>query len=186
MAIDIKKFVNRFIEEARDHLNRLAEGLTALETGRADVEHINAIFRSAHTIKGSSRMLKLLPVTDTAHKLEDVMGALRDGSVVYTPALGQLLFRALDALSALVDRLADTQDPAQLPAADASLCGVCRLYLLTALHPVSPVFGSYWPTFSKPPDCGVLVRIFNRPVDAGFRAVDSRFAMASVVGSLPT
>ena len=43
MAIDIKKFVNRFIEEARDHLNRLAEGLTALETGRADAEHINAI-----------------------------------------------------------------------------------------------------------------------------------------------
>ncbi len=92
MAIDIKKFVNRFIEEARDHLNRLAEGLTALETGRADAEHINAIFRSAHTIKGSSRMLKLLPVTDTAHKLEDVMGALRDGSVVYTPAMGSCCF----------------------------------------------------------------------------------------------
>ena len=69
--------------------------------------------------------------------------------------------------------------------ADASLCGVFRLYILTALHPVSPVFGTYWPTFSKPPDCGVLVRIFNRPVDAGFRAVDSRFAMASVVGYLP-
>lgn len=122
MAIDLKKFINRFVEEARDHLQRLGDGLAALDAGQVDAQGINAIFRSAHTIKGSSRMLKLVPVTDTAHKLEDVMGALRDGSVTYTPVLGQLLYRALDALSALVDRLAETQDAAQLPAADAALC----------------------------------------------------------------
>ena len=45
MAIDIKKFVIRFIEEARDHINRLNDGLAALESGSADKESINAIFR---------------------------------------------------------------------------------------------------------------------------------------------
>ncbi|MBY0453552.1 MAG: hybrid sensor histidine kinase/response regulator [Burkholderiaceae bacterium] len=122
MAIDIKKFINRFVEEARDHINRLGDGLVAMESGRADAEGINAIFRSAHTIKGSSRMLKLLPITDTAHKLEDVMGALREGSISFTPALGQLLYRAVDALAALVDQLAKTNDGAQLPPADEALC----------------------------------------------------------------
>ena len=62
MAIDIKKFIVRFIEEARDHINQLNEGLAALEAGRADQEGINTIFRSAHTIKGSSRMLKLVTI----------------------------------------------------------------------------------------------------------------------------
>lgn len=51
---------------------------------------INAIFRSAHTIKGSSRMLKLMPISDAAHLVEDVRGALREGELSYTDALGQV------------------------------------------------------------------------------------------------
>ncbi|MFA6016248.1 MAG: hybrid sensor histidine kinase/response regulator [Gallionellaceae bacterium] len=121
MAIDIKKFVIRFIEEARDHINRLNDGLAALDSGSTDKEVINSIFRSAHTIKGSSRMLKLTPITETAHKLEDVMGGLRDGSLQFSPALGQLLYRAVDALSAIVDKLAAAPE-APLHASDLALC----------------------------------------------------------------
>ena len=122
MAIDIKKFIVRFVEEARDHINQLNEGLAAMEAGRADQEGINTIFRSAHTIKGSSRMLKLVTITETAHKLEDVIGGLRDGSLSFTPSLGQLLYRTVDVLSSLVDHLAETSDGANLPPPDASLC----------------------------------------------------------------
>lgn len=122
MAIDIKKFLIRFVEEARDHIKRLYDGLAALESGSADAENINAIFRSAHTIKGSSRMLKLLTISETAHQLEDVLGALRDGSLPFSPPLGQLLYRAVDALAALVDKLAETSDVSALPPTDQSLC----------------------------------------------------------------
>jgi len=122
VALDIKKFVIRFIEEAREHLHRLGDGLAALESGHADKEQINAIFRSAHTLKGSSRMLKLTAITETAHQLEEVMSALRDGSLVFSPPLAQLLYRAVDAISTLVDRLAETSDTSSLPAADAALC----------------------------------------------------------------
>jgi len=122
VAIDIKKFIARFVEEARDHINKLNDGLSALDSGTADKEVINAIFRSAHTIKGSSRMLQLVTITETAHKLEDVMGALRDGSLHFSSPLGQLLYRAVDALSALVDNLAETGDGATLPPTDTGLC----------------------------------------------------------------
>jgi two-component system, chemotaxis family, sensor kinase CheA len=122
MAIDIKKFVIRFIEEARDHINRLNDGLSALESGSSDAEVINTIFRSAHTIKGSSRMLKLVTITETAHKLEDVMGGLRDGSLLFSPPLGQLLYRAVDALSGLIDTLAENNDVNALPLPDEALC----------------------------------------------------------------
>lgn len=122
MALDIKKFIGRFVEEARDHINRLNDGLSQLDAGTRDAELINTVFRSAHTVKGSSRMLKLAGITDTAHHLEEILMQLRGGSLVYDAALGQLLHRAVDALADLVDAVADSADAASVPAADASLC----------------------------------------------------------------
>jgi len=122
VAIDIKKFVIRFIEEARDHVARLNEGLAAMEAGVADKERINAVLRSAHTIKGSSRMLKLQPITETAHRLEDVLDALRGGQIQFNAALAQTLYRGVDAIAGLVDRLAETHDGTALPVSDAVLC----------------------------------------------------------------
>ncbi len=122
MALDIKKFISRFVEEAREHVKRLGEGLDALSHDSHDRDNINAIFRSAHTIKGSSRMLKLTAITETAHKLEDILGALRDGSLNYRPELGSLLYRGVDAIAALVESLATSGDGATLPPVDEALC----------------------------------------------------------------
>ena len=120
MALDIKKFLGRFTEEARDHIARLETGLAALESGAADSEAINALFRSAHTLKGSSRMLKLTGITETAHRLEDVLGALREGKLTPGPALGSLLMRGVDAIHAMVVQMeASGGTP---PPADPALC----------------------------------------------------------------
>lgn len=121
MAIDLKKFVQRFVEEAREHLQQMAEGLGRLEAGQADAECINGLFRSAHTIKGSSRMLKLVAVSDLAHRLEDVLGALREGAIVGSSALARQLFAALDMLARQVDWLAEGGEPAALPAPEPAL-----------------------------------------------------------------
>lgn len=122
MALDIKKFIIRFVEEAREHVRRLGEGLDAMSHDSSDHETINAIFRSAHTIKGSSRMLKLVAITETAHRLEDVLGALRDGSLNYRPELGSLLYRGVDTIAMLVENLAKSGDGASLPPVDEALC----------------------------------------------------------------
>lgn len=122
MALDLKKFISRFVEEAREHIKRLGEGLDAMSRDSADRENINAVFRSAHTIKGSSRMLKLSAITETAHKMEDVLGALRDGSLHYRPELGSLLYRGVDAIAVLVECLAKSGDGATLPPVNEALC----------------------------------------------------------------
>ncbi|MEO5345561.1 MAG: response regulator [Magnetococcus sp. YQC-9] len=119
MAIDLKKFILRFVEEARDHLRQLNEGLSSLESGDGAVVH--AIFRSAHTIKGSARMLKLDPITETAHRIEDILGVLRDGKGGFHPEMGEWLHRALEEISAQVDRLAETPDAAKLTPVDPAL-----------------------------------------------------------------
>jgi two-component system chemotaxis sensor kinase CheA len=122
MAIDLTKFIIRFIEEARDHLRHLNEGLSVLEQGDTNPETINAIFRSAHTIKGSSRMLKLNTINELAHKIEDVLGRLRDGSLFFNANLAQLLYRATDGLATMVDQLDKTKDGNSIMAADDGLC----------------------------------------------------------------
>ncbi len=122
MALDIKKFIIRFVEEAREHIKRLGEGLDAMNSDSGDHENINAVFRAAHTIKGSSRMLKLSAITEIAHKMEDILGGLRDGSLSYRPELGSLLYRGTDAIAMLVEYLAKSGDGATLPPVDEALC----------------------------------------------------------------
>lgn len=109
MALDMSKFLARFADEAREHVEKLSEGLIKLEKDPADSETINAIFRSAHTIKGSSRMMKLTDITEVAHKMEDALGALREKKIVHSKALADLLFRAIDVVSDMIEKVAAGQ-----------------------------------------------------------------------------
>lgn len=160
MALDIKKFVARFVEEARDHLTRIGNGLHALEQHPADREQLNSIFRSAHTIKGSSRMLKLMTISDTAHQLEEVLSALREGKLDYHATLGSVLYRGTDALSALVDLVAAGEP---LPPVDQNLCQVLAQAALGISPSVSPVVtaepATLSPSDSAPPTPAADVRL---------------------------
>jgi two-component system chemotaxis sensor kinase CheA len=122
MAIDMKKFLARFVEEAREHINKLNDGFVSLEKNPADPETINAVFRSAHTIKGSSRMMKLAPIAETAHKLEDVLGAVRDGKIVISKKVFDLMFAAVDAISNMIDKTASGHEIKEIDIDDSSLC----------------------------------------------------------------
>lgn len=127
MALDLKRFIARFVGEARDQLARLEAGLAALERAPDDDESINALFRSAHTIKGSARMLKLSGLAETAHHLEDVLAAMRDGRLRSDAAIGRLMLRAVDAMNARVDLLeANGADP------DPPEARLCELLALAA------------------------------------------------------
>ncbi len=122
MAISIAKFVLRFVEEAREHLTRMGDGFASLEKGVFDPELINSLFRSAHTVKGSSRMVKLDTITETAHRMEDILGAMRDGTLSFSPELGQLLYRSIDTISQMVDCAAEKPEAPELPPIDEQLC----------------------------------------------------------------
>ncbi len=122
MALDMRRFIQRFVEEAADHLPRLREGVNTLAqdaignaSGAAGKEHINELFRSAHTLKGSSRMLKLAPITALAHSMEELLSAFREGSVAPTAASSDLLNQAIDALDDQVGQLAQEQPPTRWP-----------------------------------------------------------------------
>jgi chemotaxis protein histidine kinase CheA len=116
MAIDHSKFLARFVDEAREHCAKITEGLLSLEASPGSPDTVDAVFRSAHTIKGSARMMKLAGIGELAHGMEDVLDAARSGRIGFTREVSDLLFQGLDALAALLDRVASGDQPEAPPA----------------------------------------------------------------------
>ncbi len=103
VEFDRSAFVAKFQEEAQDLLQRLNEGVITLESDPGNRELIDQMLRDAHTLKGSSRMVGLIEISDVAHRLEDIMVKVRDKEYAYEPEFSDLFFRALDAIVFLAD-----------------------------------------------------------------------------------
>ena len=95
-----------FFEEAREALNQIESGLLSLDKaqGAPDViqEHINSVFRAAHSIKGGAATFGLAPVAELAHSAETLLDRLRSGSMLPTPEVTSMLLASVDTLRALV------------------------------------------------------------------------------------
>ncbi|MDA1193437.1 MAG: Hpt domain-containing protein, partial [Candidatus Poribacteria bacterium] len=89
-----------FKAESAERLVSLGDGLLHLETHPNDAEVLRVVFREAHSLKGSARMLDVPKVERVAHRMEDLLGAATRGELVITSALIDRLSGALDGLSA--------------------------------------------------------------------------------------
>jgi len=103
VEFDRSAFIGKFQEEAQDLLQRLNEGVITLEGEPDNRELIDQMMRDAHTIKGSSRMVGLIEISDVAHWLENIMVRVRDKEMAYTPEMSDPFFEALDAIVYLTD-----------------------------------------------------------------------------------
>ncbi|HEY3317353.1 MAG TPA: hybrid sensor histidine kinase/response regulator [Coriobacteriia bacterium] len=125
VEFDRKAFIGKFQEEASEYLQRLNEGVITLEGDPGNRELIEQMLRDAHTLKGSSRMVGLIEISDVAHRLEDIMVKVRDGEFVYAPDMSDFFFEALDMIVYLTDNagveLPEPLDIASLTARLAAL-----------------------------------------------------------------
>jgi two-component system, chemotaxis family, sensor kinase CheA len=103
VEFDRSAFISKFQEEAQDLLQRLNEGVITLESTPDDRALIDQLMRDAHTVKGSSRMVGLIEISDVAHWLEDIMVKVRDKELAYVPEMTDTFFEALDAIVYLTD-----------------------------------------------------------------------------------
>jgi two-component system chemotaxis sensor kinase CheA len=95
-----------FAQEAEEHLGSAESNLLALEKNPEDMETINAVFRSFHTIKGAAGFLNLGDITRVAHAIEDVLDAARKGKLRLNASVLDAGFSAIDILK---DLLADAR-----------------------------------------------------------------------------
>ena len=91
-----------FLSEAEEQAAGLEHLLLQLEDRPGDRELLNALFRCAHTVKGSAGLFGLDRLVDFTHHMETLLSRLREGEIALTPALGTLLLRCNDQLRILV------------------------------------------------------------------------------------
>ncbi len=100
-----QRIMGYFIEEAKDHLNTIEQGLLNLQATIEDSEKANEIFRAAHSVKGGAAMLGLESIQKTAHRMEDYFKVLKESSIQVDRALETNFLRISDGLKDLIEQL---------------------------------------------------------------------------------
>ena len=100
------RILGYFIEEAKDHLNTIEQGLLNLHDTLEDTEMLNEVFRAAHSVKGGAAMLGIDSIQQTAHHLEDCFKILKECPTIQVDQkLESLFLRVLDTFKELIEHL---------------------------------------------------------------------------------
>ncbi len=99
---DYSAFMGQFVAECGEHIETLNRDLLKMETNPGDEEAMAEIVRAAHTIKGAAKMMGAEDVAVLSHKLEDLLGEVKEGRVKLDPALFDDLFKSFDGLDNLL------------------------------------------------------------------------------------
>lgn len=100
-----------FFTESRELLEQMESALLQLERNPQDGEIINAIFRAAHTIKGSAGIFGLDHIVKFTHVAESVLDEVRSGRLTIDLPLSGLLLRTGDHLRDLIGRVEEKREP---------------------------------------------------------------------------
>ena len=96
-----------FFQECDELLTDAEQGLLAMESGDADPETINAVFRAVHSVKGGAGAFGLEELIRFAHVFETVMDEIRSGQMALTDEVAKTLLRAFDVLADHVNAARD-------------------------------------------------------------------------------
>jgi two-component system chemotaxis sensor kinase CheA len=94
-----------FISEAYEHFESSDENLLILENDPDNEEAIACIFRAFHTIKGTTSFLGLTPISELAHKAENLLDEVRKKRLDFDGPVVDATFHALDLLKSMTREL---------------------------------------------------------------------------------
>lgn len=109
------ELVQDFLVEAFEMIEQLDQNLVELESRPRDLELLNAIFRVAHTIKGSSSFLNFDKLTHLTHHMEDVLNKARREELILTPPIMDVVLESIDMMKGLLTAIRDTGTDAGSP-----------------------------------------------------------------------
>lgn len=111
-AMEIDETLQLFLEEARDHLRDIETDLLAIETetGPADVDLVNKVFRGIHSIKGAAGFFGLNRIKELSHSMENLLNRIRNLEVVPGRTAIEALLKSADVLSSMVEDPSRSED----------------------------------------------------------------------------
>ncbi len=120
----LKKLLETFQVEAKEHVTALSSGLVELEKASAreeQMEVVERVFREAHSLKGAARAVNLVKVEGACQSLESLFARLKAREIAVSAVLFDQLHGMVDTLGVLLS-LEDTESagvhefhPAQTP-----------------------------------------------------------------------
>jgi two-component system chemotaxis sensor kinase CheA len=90
-----------FLEEAAEQLRTLSDGLLRMERDASDGQLLQAVFRAAHTLKGSSATIGHQRMAGLTHAMESILDDIRKGALPITSLVIDTLLACVDALNVL-------------------------------------------------------------------------------------
>lgn len=99
-----------FISEAHEQLVSIEQLLLELEDAPDDRDRLDALFRCAHTVKGSAGLFGLDRVVAFTHHAETLLDRMREGHLALTAELGTLLLKCTDEIRVLVGEAPDAPE----------------------------------------------------------------------------
>lgn len=106
----MSQYLEVFIEESKEHLQTCNEQLLELEKNPENLQIVNEIFRSAHTLKGMSATMGYEDLASLTHQMENVLDAIRNEKISVSPEVLDVIFLAVDDLEAMVESIASGGD----------------------------------------------------------------------------
>ena len=111
--METNQYMDMFLDESKEHLQGLNDGLLGLEDNAEDLSILNEIFRNAHTLKGMSATMGYNKIAELTHEMEDVLDMLRKEQLKVTGDIIDTLFKCIDSLEQMIDNVANG-DPEDL------------------------------------------------------------------------
>ncbi|MDE1819045.1 MAG: chemotaxis protein CheA [Thaumarchaeota archaeon] len=96
------KYREMFVQEALEHVESLNQHLLKFEEEPTIREHVDVLFRSAHTLKGMAATMSYDQIREICKTIEEIFDKFRKGEEIMTTELGNVIFYGIDILKQLI------------------------------------------------------------------------------------
>ena len=108
--MDVSQYLEIFLDETTEHLQNLNTQILDLEQDPENMDTINEIFRSAHSLKGMAGTMGYKRMQSLTHNMENVFSEVRNGTIKVKAGMIDILFQCLDALEEYTGNIRETSD----------------------------------------------------------------------------
>ncbi|MFS0675179.1 chemotaxis protein CheW [Ornithinibacillus sp. 179-J 7C1 HS] len=108
--MDTDQYIEVFLDESREHLQAINDHLLRLEKLPTEIDIVQEIFRSAHTLKGMSATMGFEDIASLTHQMENVLDKIRHHELTVTTEVIDISFLATEALEEMVQSISEGND----------------------------------------------------------------------------
>lgn len=101
---EFNEILRIFQIESEEIISRLGDNIQAFEKNPKNKDIVFVLFRDAHSLKGAARMIGFNNIQTLAHKIEDILGLIKDGQIAINSEIINALYKSVDYLSEIIEK----------------------------------------------------------------------------------